>query len=110
MGYSHRARASFIIQYLGVSSSSESSSIHWLNLCDITHRVRSLGETDLNPVSAIGKISQLIFAVVQPGNIVANLVAGGLSEAGAAQAGDLMQDLKTGDLSVFSLSRCRCEY
>lgn len=61
-------------------------------------RVRALGETDLNPVSAIGKISQLVFAVVQPNNVVANLVAGGISEAGAQQSGDLMQDLKTGYL------------
>ncbi|GAA5962691.1 hypothetical protein JCM21900_006785 [Sporobolomyces salmonicolor] len=60
--------------------------------------VRALGETDLNPVSAIGKISQLVFAVIQPNNVVANLVAGGISEAGAQQAGDLMQDLKTGYL------------
>lgn len=60
--------------------------------------VRALGETDLNPVSAIGKISQLVFALVAPGNIVANLIAGGISEAGAQQAGDLMQDLKTGHL------------
>ncbi|KAJ1600013.1 hypothetical protein NDA14_007073 [Ustilago hordei] len=60
--------------------------------------VRALGETDLNPVSGIGKISQLIFALVQPGNVVANLIAGGISEAGAMQAGDLMQDYKTGHL------------
>ncbi|GAA5864934.1 hypothetical protein JCM3774_003914 [Rhodotorula dairenensis] len=60
--------------------------------------VRALGTTDLNPVSAIGKISQLVFAVVQPGNVVANLVAGGIAEAGAQQAGDLMQDMKTGYL------------
>ncbi|GAA5901262.1 uncharacterized protein JCM6883_000156 [Sporobolomyces salmoneus] len=60
--------------------------------------VRALGETDLNPVSAIGKISQLVFAVVQPNNVVANLIAGGISEAGAQQSGDLMQDLKTGYL------------
>ncbi|KAF9790276.1 OPT oligopeptide transporter protein-domain-containing protein [Thelephora terrestris] len=60
--------------------------------------VRALGETDLNPVSGLGKISQLIFAVVQPSNVVANLIAGGVAEAGAQQAGDLMQDLKTGHL------------
>ncbi|GAA5849113.1 hypothetical protein JCM8547_006451 [Rhodosporidiobolus lusitaniae] len=60
--------------------------------------VRALGTTDLNPVSAIGKISQLVFAMIQPGNVVANLVAGGIAEAGAQQAGDLMQDLKTGYL------------
>ncbi|KZT42258.1 oligopeptide transporter [Sistotremastrum suecicum HHB10207 ss-3] len=60
--------------------------------------VRALGETDLNPVSGLGKISQLLFAVLQPGNVIANIIAGGVAEAGAQQAGDLMQDLKTGHL------------
>lgn len=60
--------------------------------------MRALGETDLNPVSGIGKISQLLFAVLQPNNVVANIIAGGVAEAGAQQAGDLMQDLKTGAL------------
>lgn len=64
--------------------------------------VRALGETDLNPVSGIGKLSQLIFAVIIPSNhpskILINLIAGGIAEAGAQQAGDLMQDLKTGHL------------
>ncbi|KAG8719972.1 hypothetical protein FRC08_001474 [Ceratobasidium sp. 394] len=59
---------------------------------------RALGETDLNPVSALGKIRQLFFAFLQPGNVVANIIAGGVAEAGAQQAGDLMQDLKTGHL------------
>lgn len=64
--------------------------------------VRALGETDLNPVSGIGKLSQLIFALVipknHPGSVLVNLVAGAIAEAGAQQAGDLMQDLKTGHL------------
>ncbi|KAK0193877.1 OPT oligopeptide transporter protein-domain-containing protein [Armillaria mellea] len=60
--------------------------------------VRALGETDINPVSGLGKFSQLFFAWIQPGNIVANIIAGGVAEAGAQQAGDLMQDLKTGHL------------
>ncbi|KAJ2775887.1 OPT super [Coemansia nantahalensis] len=60
--------------------------------------VRALGETDLNPVSGIGKVSQVVFAGVMPGNLVGNLVAGAIAEAGAQQAGDLMQDLKTGHL------------
>ncbi|CDO95814.1 unnamed protein product [Kluyveromyces dobzhanskii CBS 2104] len=64
--------------------------------------VRALGETDLNPVSGIGKLSQLIFALIIPnshkGSVLLNLVAGGVAEAGAQQAGDLMQDLKTGHL------------
>ncbi|CEP11788.1 hypothetical protein [Parasitella parasitica] len=60
--------------------------------------VRALGKTDLNPVSGIGKLSQCITATLMPGAIVANLIAGGIAEAGAQQAGDLMQDLKTGHL------------
>ncbi|RLV96618.1 putative oligopeptide transporter [Spathaspora sp. JA1] len=64
--------------------------------------VRALGETDLNPVSGIGKLSQLLFALIipksHPARVLINLVAGGVAEAGAQQAGDLMQDLKTGHL------------
>ncbi|RKP32378.1 OPT superfamily oligopeptide transporter [Metschnikowia bicuspidata] len=64
--------------------------------------VRALGETDLNPVSGIGKLLQLIFAAIIPkdhsARILINLVVGGIAEAGAQQAGDLMQDLKTGYL------------
>ena len=60
--------------------------------------VRALGQTDLNPVSAVGKLSQILFALLAPGHVVTNIVAGALAEAGAMQAGDLMQDLKTGHL------------
>jgi OPT family oligopeptide transporter len=64
--------------------------------------VRALGETDLNPVSGISKLAQLFFALIvpqsHPTSVLINLVAGAVSEAGALQAGDLMQDLKTGHL------------
>lgn len=64
--------------------------------------VRALGETDLNPVSGISKLTQLIFALVTPSGtpnaVTINLLAGAISEAGALQAGDLLQDLKTGHL------------
>ncbi|QPG76247.1 hypothetical protein FOA43_003633 [Brettanomyces nanus] len=64
--------------------------------------VKALGETDLNPVSGIGKLSQLICAVIIPkgtrGSILINLISGAISEATTQQAGDLMQDLKTGYL------------
>lgn len=64
--------------------------------------VRALGETDLNPVSGISKLTQLLFAFVVPkGNknaVIINLIAGALSESGALQAGDLLQDLKAGHL------------
>ena len=38
-----------------------------------------------------------------PGSVVANIVAGAISEAGATAAGDLMQDLKCGHLVGASL-------
>jgi len=64
--------------------------------------VWALGETDLNPVSGIGKVSQLIFCSCHssshPNAIIINLIAGGIAEVGAQQTGDLMQDLKTGHL------------
>lgn len=64
--------------------------------------VRALGETDLNPVSGISKLTQLVFALVTPTHsrnaVTINLLAGAISESGALQAGDLLQDLKTGHL------------
>jgi uncharacterized oligopeptide transporter (OPT) family protein len=47
-------------------------------------------------------LTQLIFAVIVPASnpaaVAINLVAGAVSEAGAQQAGDIMQDLKTGHI------------
>ncbi|KAF2449552.1 OPT superfamily oligopeptide transporter [Karstenula rhodostoma CBS 690.94] len=67
--------------------------------------VRALGETDLNPVSGISKLTQLIFALVTPttgpnakNSVIINLLAGAVSESAALQAGDLLQDLKCGHL------------
>lgn len=67
--------------------------------------VRAMGETDLNPVSGISKLTQVIFSLATPSShfsrrtaIVTNLLAGAVSEAGALQAGDMMQDLKTGHI------------
>ncbi|KAH5274410.1 hypothetical protein HBI52_043740 [Parastagonospora nodorum] len=67
--------------------------------------VRALGETDLNPVSGISKLTQLFFALVTPTSgpgaknaVIINLVAGAISESAALQAGDLLQDLKCGHL------------
>ncbi|KAF5852944.1 hypothetical protein GGP41_001535 [Bipolaris sorokiniana] len=67
--------------------------------------VRALGETDLNPVSGISKLTQLVFALVTPTTglaaknaVIINLVAGAVSESAALQAGDLLQDLKCGHI------------
>ncbi|MCL4220773.1 MAG: OPT/YSL family transporter [Phycisphaerales bacterium] len=58
--------------------------------------VRSTGETDINPVGGMGKVTQLAFAGVAPGQIPTNLMAAAITGAGASQAGDMMHDLKAG--------------
>jgi len=58
--------------------------------------VRCIGQTEVNPVSAFASMNQLIVGAIMPANITANLTMAGVSGAGASEAGDMMQDLKTG--------------
>ncbi|RPJ45487.1 MAG: OPT family oligopeptide transporter [Candidatus Latescibacterota bacterium] len=58
--------------------------------------MRATGETDINPVGAMGKITQVIYGALDPGRITTNLMAAGITAAGASQSGDLMHDLKAG--------------
>ena len=60
--------------------------------------VRSTGETDINPVGGMGKVTQLVYGALAPGQIFTNLMAAAITGAGASQAADMMQDLKTGYL------------
>ncbi len=60
--------------------------------------VRSTGETDINPIGGMGKVTQLVYGGIAPGSIPTNLMAAAITGAGASQAGDMMQDLKTGHL------------
>jgi OPT family oligopeptide transporter len=63
-----------------------------------TIAVRSTGETDINPIGGMGKVTQLVYGGLAPGAIPTNLMAAAISGAGASQAGDMMQDLKTGHM------------
>ena len=60
--------------------------------------VRSTGETDINPIGGMGKVTQLVFGGLAPAQMTTNLMAAGITGAGASQAGDMMQDLKTGHM------------
>jgi OPT family oligopeptide transporter len=60
--------------------------------------VRSTGETNVNPVGGLGKVTQLVFGGLAPGQISTNLMAAAITAGGASQAADMMQDLKTGYL------------
>jgi OPT family oligopeptide transporter len=64
--------------------------------------IQASGETDINPVGSIGKMSQLVFAKMPGSSIEAirknNLMAGNISASAASQAVDMVGDLKTGQL------------
>lgn len=60
--------------------------------------VRSVGETNVNPVGGLGKVTQLVFGGLAPGQMSTNLMAAAITAGGASQAADMMQDLKTGYL------------
>lgn len=61
---------------------------------------RSCGEADTNPIGAMGKISQLIYSVMPGarGKVETNLITGGVTAAAGGAAGDLMSDMKLGNL------------
>ena len=67
--------------------------------------VRATGETDINPVGAMGKITQVIYGALHPGMITTNLMTAGITAAGASQSGDLMHDLKAGYVLKVSIRR-----
>lgn len=59
---------------------------------------RVSGETNVTPVSAMGKVTQLLFAVISPGQPAANLMSANVTGGAASQCADLMHDLKTGHM------------
>jgi len=59
---------------------------------------RATGETDTTPVGPMGKVMQLLFAVISPGNVTHNLVAAGVGANCATSSADLLTDLKSGYL------------
>jgi len=61
---------------------------------------RATGETDTTPIGAMGKITQLLYAVLPGAKGIAsiNLMAAGTTAAAAGAAADLLTDLKSGYL------------
>jgi putative OPT family oligopeptide transporter len=66
----------------------------WLALvaCRVT------GETDTTPIGAMGKVTQLIFGALSPGNVNVNLMSANITAGAATSAADLLTDLKSGYL------------
>jgi len=59
---------------------------------------RAAGETDITPIGAMGKITQLMYGVVAPANITTNLMTASITSGAASHAADLLTDLKSGYL------------
>jgi hypothetical protein len=61
-----------------------------------TVAARVTGETDITPIGAMGKITQLFFGIVAPGGVAANLMAANVTGGAASQCADMLQDLRSG--------------
>jgi uncharacterized oligopeptide transporter (OPT) family protein len=61
---------------------------------------RATGETDTTPIGAMGKMTQLLYAVLPgaSGNATINLMSAGTTAAAGASSADLLTDLKSGYL------------
>jgi OPT family oligopeptide transporter len=59
---------------------------------------RATGETDITPVGAMGKITQLTYGVLAPSNITTNLMTASITAGTAGASADLLNDLKSGYL------------
>jgi uncharacterized oligopeptide transporter (OPT) family protein len=57
---------------------------------------RVSGETNITPIGAMGKVTQLTFGAVLPADPAANLMTANVTGGAASQAADLMHDMKTG--------------
>jgi OPT family oligopeptide transporter len=59
---------------------------------------RATGETDINPVGAMGKITQLMFGGLAPTRPAVNLMTANVTAGASSHSADLLTDVKTGYL------------
>ena len=59
---------------------------------------RATGETDITPIGAMGKITQLTYGVIAPSNMTTNLMTASITAGAASHSADLLTDLKAGYL------------
>jgi uncharacterized oligopeptide transporter (OPT) family protein len=59
---------------------------------------RATGDTDITPIGAMGKITQLTYGVLIPQNYAANLMTASITASASGESADLLNDLKSGYL------------
>jgi len=57
---------------------------------------RVVGETGIPPIGAIGKVSQLGYGLIAPGQVHTNLLTANVAGGAAGQCADLLNDFKAG--------------
>jgi uncharacterized oligopeptide transporter (OPT) family protein len=57
---------------------------------------RVSGETNITPVGAMGKVTQLMFGAISPGQPAPNLMAANVTGGASSQCADLLHDMKCG--------------
>jgi uncharacterized oligopeptide transporter (OPT) family protein len=67
-----------------------------LAICLAVVAARVVGATGIAPIGAIGKLSQLSFGLVAPGQVAINLMSANTAGGAAGQSTDLMNDFKVG--------------
>jgi putative OPT family oligopeptide transporter len=58
--------------------------------------VNSTGLTSITPIGALGKLTQLTFSVLAPGNITTNIMTAGITGEVTSSAANLLMDIKPG--------------
>jgi len=61
-----------------------------------TVAARVSGETTVTPIGAMGKVTQLLFGALRPGDATANLMTANVTGGAAAHTADILHDLKAG--------------
>jgi len=92
VGLAWLGRATFGIPYWQSAVAVLLSFVLALVACRVT------GETDTTPVGAMGKITQLTFGALSPGNVRVNLMSAAVTASAAGSSADLLTDLKSGYL------------
>jgi uncharacterized oligopeptide transporter (OPT) family protein len=67
-----------------------------LAICLAVVAARVVGATGIAPIGAIGKLSQLSFGLIAPGQVGINLMSANTAGGAAGQSTDLMNDFKVG--------------
>ncbi len=81
-------------------------SIHWwmgaiavvLSFFLAAVAARAGAEVGMNPIGALGKVTQLTYGVLAPGNIPANLMTAGVTAGAACSCSDTVGNLKVGHM------------